>query len=258
MAPIKGLMIENLKEIESQEKVVILHAVKTGSRAWGFASPDSDYDVRFINVRDIEFYLKLEKTSDVIEWLLDEVLDIKGWDLQKALQLLHKSNPTLFEWSISPIVYITTPAWERIRAAFGDYFLSKHSVYHYLSMAEGNYREYLKKDTVRVKKYLYVIRPILACKWILDKNTPPPVLFSELVAAELDTGLFRKIEWLLDIKTKMPEANEMPKVKELNDYIEDSLINLKAQSETMPSAKSKGFDELNRLFIESVRETNHT
>ena len=250
-------IMEKLNEIESQEKVTILHAVEIGSRAWGFASPDSDYDVRFIYVRDMEFYLKLEKTRDVIEWYLDEILDINGWDLQKTLRLLHKSNPTLFEWSISPIIYKTTPVWERIAAMFGDYFLTKHGAYHYLSMAEGNYREYLKRDIVRVKKYLYVIRPILACKWILNKKSPPPVLFSELVTAELEPGLFKTIEWLLDIKTRMPEANEMPKVKELNDYIEDALRDLKAQAEAVPSNRAKGYDELNCLFLDVLRETAH-
>jgi len=248
-------VMEKLKEIEMRENVTILHAVESGSRAWGFPSPDSDYDVRFIYIRDAAFYLKLEKTRDVIEWQIDGVLDINGWDLQKTLRLLHKSNPTLFEWSISPIVYKTTPLWERIKLIFGDYFLTKHGVYHYLSMAERNYRECLKRDIVRVKKYLYVMRPILACKWILTKNSPPPILFPDLVTAELEPGLLKTIEWLLDIKTKMPETNEMPMVKELNDYIEDTLPALKSRAEELPSVKARDYNELNCLFLEALRET---
>ena len=251
----KERILEKLSEIESQERVTILHAVESGSRAWGFASPDSDYDVRFIYVRDAEFYLKLESARDVIEWQIDELLDINGWDLQKALRLLHKSNPVLFEWSISPVVYKTTPLWERIRTIFGEYFLSKSGVYHYLHMAEGNYREYLKRDFVRVKKYLYVIRPILACKWILDNNSPPPILFSELVAAELEPALFKTIEWLLDIKTRMPETNEMPMVKELNDYIEVSLSELLLRADALQPVKAKDYDDLNRLFLLALRDT---
>lgn len=84
-----------LKEIEKKENVRIIYAVESGSRAWGFASPDSDYDVRFIYVRPKDYYLRLDKTKDVIEWQLDETFDINGWDLQKALRLLHGSNPTL-------------------------------------------------------------------------------------------------------------------------------------------------------------------
>jgi len=102
------LIVQKLKEVELGENVRILHAVESGSMAWGFASPDSDYDVRFIYVREANFYLRLDKTRDVIEWQLDETLDINGWDLQKALRLLYKSNPTLFEWANSPIVYKTT------------------------------------------------------------------------------------------------------------------------------------------------------
>ena len=89
---------EKLDEIERKEGVRILHAVESGSRAWGFASPDSDYDVRFIYVRSKEDYLRLDEPRDVIEWQLDEVLDINGWDLKKALRQFAKGNATLFEW----------------------------------------------------------------------------------------------------------------------------------------------------------------
>ena len=104
----KDIILRELKKIEAQENVKIIMAIESGSRAWGFASPDSDYDVRFIYVRKEEDYLKLEKTRDVIEWKLDDVLDINGWDIKKALQLLHNSNPTVFEWCASPIVYWET------------------------------------------------------------------------------------------------------------------------------------------------------
>ena len=158
----KKLILEKLAEIEERENIKILHCVESGSRAWGFASPDSDYDVRFIYVRPKEFYLRLDKTRDVIEWQLDDTLDINGWDLSKALSLLYKSNPTLFEWNSSPIVYKTTKEWEQIATIINKYFVAKSGLYHYLSTAKSNYREYLKGETVRLKKYFYVLRPILA------------------------------------------------------------------------------------------------
>lgn len=99
---VREIIPAKLREIEQRENVRILHCVESGSRAWGFASPDSDYDVRFVYVRPLEYYLQLGKTRDVIEWQLDDTLDINGWDLQKALRLLHNSNPTLFEWDRSP------------------------------------------------------------------------------------------------------------------------------------------------------------
>ena len=110
-----------LEEIERRENVKIIHCIESGSRAWGFASPDSDYDVRFIYVRPLDHHLRLEKTRDVIEWQLDDTLDINGWDLQKALRLLHSSNPTLFEWNSSTIVYKTTPQWAAISAVIGRF-----------------------------------------------------------------------------------------------------------------------------------------
>ena len=143
---------EKLKEIEERENVKILHCVESGSRAWGFASPDSDYDVRFIYVRPREYYLRLDKTRDVIEWQLDDTLDISGWDLEKALRLLYKSNPTIFEWNASPIVYKTTEEWKEVSAIINTYFNPKSSLYHYLSTARSTYRHFLTGDTVKYKK----------------------------------------------------------------------------------------------------------
>lgn len=119
----------------------------------------------------------------MIEWQLDETLDINGWDLQKALRLLYSSNPTLFERNNSPIVYKTTPEWEAISAIIDHFFQKEAGLYHYLSTARKNYREYLRGDLVRLKKYFYVLRPILACRWILEKQMPPPMLFTTLADA---------------------------------------------------------------------------
>lgn len=149
-----------LHRIEEEEHIKILLAVEAGSRAWGFASPDSDYDVRFIYIRRTEDYLRLNAVRDVIELPIDAVLDINGWDLQKTLRLLYKSNPTLFEWFPSPIVYQETEFADKFRDLMIHYFSSKKTLYHYISMAEGNYREYLKGDPVRAKKYFYVLRSL--------------------------------------------------------------------------------------------------
>lgn len=246
------LIIEKLNEIEKKENVKIIHAVESGSRAWGFASPDSDYDVRFIYVRNKEFYLKLEKTRDVIEWQLDETLDINGWDLQKALRLLHNSNPTLFEWSNSPIIYKTTDEWRRIKSEIDNYFLVKSGLYHYLSTANSNYREYLKGEFVKLKKYFYVIRPILACKWIIDKKCPPPMLFSELVEAELEDNMKDIIKNLLEIKTNTPEVTNGKRIDELNNYIEKNLSELKEIIDNIESEDIKDWVILNKLFLSCI------
>lgn len=173
----EALIKEKLHEIEQRENCRILLAVESGSRAWGFASPDSDYDVRFIYVRPRESNLRLNRVRDVIELPINGVLDINGWDVDKTLKLLHKSNPTVFEWFSSPIVYQTTDFTEAFKPVMRRYFSSKNGLWHYLQMAEGNYREYLRGDMVKAKKYFYVLRPILACRWILEKVLRPQCSF---------------------------------------------------------------------------------
>ena len=187
----KGVILQKLFEIEKAENIRILHAVESGSRAWGFPSPDSDYDVRFIYVRPKESYLRLDRVRDVIEVPINDELDINGWDVDKALRLLHKSNPTVFEWFSSPIIYQTSDFADQFKPIMRKYFSSKSGLWHYLHMAEGNYREFLRGDMVKAKKYFYVLRPILACLWILEKGTPPPMLFSELLESQLDEALKR-------------------------------------------------------------------
>lgn len=244
----KKIIAEKLDEIEKTQNVRIIHAVESGSRAWGFASPDSDYDVRFIYIRPLEYYLRLEKTRDLIEYQLDETLDINGWDLQKALRLLYKSNPTLFEWNNSPVVYKTTPEWQKVRNIINDYFKSKHGLYHYLSTAKSNYREYLRTDIVKLKKYFYVLRPILACKWIIDKNSPPPMLFSELCDAELESYMKPYVDRLLDLKINTPEISTGKRIDEINKYLDSNIAEIEKIISDMPENKQNNWNVLDELF----------
>lgn len=130
----KELIQEKLREIEQREECRILLAVESGSRAWDFASPDSDYDVRFIYVRPEKAYLRLDRTRDVIEVPINDELDINGWDIDKTLRLLHKSNPTVFEWFSSPIIYQTSAFADQFRPIMQKYFSSKAGLWHYLHM----------------------------------------------------------------------------------------------------------------------------
>ena len=240
---------EKLKEIEIKENIRILHCIESGSRAWGFASPDSDYDVRFIYIRPCEEYLRLDKTRDTIEWELNDIYDINGWDFKKVLQLLHNSNPTLFEWSASPIVYKTTDEWQSFAKEMNKYFLCKAGVYHYISTAKGNYREYLKGDEVRLKKYFYVLRPILACKWILDKMTPPPMPFEELVNEYLSGDIEKAVRDLIKLKKETPEIGTGKRVQIINDYIELSIPEIEIAANNLPASEKKDWEELNNWFL---------
>lgn len=249
---IEELIQMKLKEIEEKENVKVLHAIESGSRAWGFASPDSDYDVRFIYVRPMEYYLGLEEKKDFIDWELDETLDINGWDLSKALQHFHKSNATLYEWSNSPIVYLTTPEWDKIKQVTFDYFSCKAAMYHYYGTANKNYHAYLLEDMVKYKKYFYVLRPILACKWIEKKSCPPPVLFKELVQEVLEEEMRPVVDRLLEAKVKMVEAEKGQRIEELNQYISEHLKEFKRKLEVMEDDRKREWEDLNGVFREMV------
>ena len=249
----RELVLLKIKEIEEKEKIRVLHVIESGSRAWGFASLDSDYDVRFIYVRDKDFYLGLRDTKDYIDWELNEVLDINGWDLKKALQHFHKSNATLFEWSNSPIVYATTEEWQNLyRQTAGRYFACKSAMYHYYGTANKNYHAYLLDDMVKYKKYFYVLRPILACKWIEEKKCPPPVLFDELFHTVLEEDMKPAVEDLLAKKVKMSEADKAPRIEKINQYIEEKLAYYKEAAESMKDDRNPDWEPLEKAFRDIV------
>lgn len=247
----KDIIQRELKKIEEWENVKIIMAIESGSRAWGFASPDSDYDVRFIYVRKEEDYLKLEKTRDVIEWKLDDVLDINGWDIKKALQLLHNSNPTVFEWCASPIVYWETEEFEWLKDILPQYFSVKKSLYHYWHTSETHYKTHLLSDEVNIKKYFYALRPLLAAKWILYKKSAPPVLFEELMEEELEAEHVPEVNRLLDMKKTLPEIGKAPRIQIINDYIERELQEIKVAAEGIEE-QAVEWDDLNKLFLRMV------
>ena len=104
-AGIRKEVLRRLDAVEREEDVRVLYACESGSRAWGFASPDSDYDVRFIYVHRPDWYLSIVDRRDVIERPIVDEYDLSGWELRKTLRLFRKSNPPLIEWLGSPIVY---------------------------------------------------------------------------------------------------------------------------------------------------------
>ena len=248
----KDTIQKELAQIEQTQNVRLLLAVESGSRAWGFASPDSDYDVRFIYVRPKDAYLRLQKHRDVIELPINDALDINGWDLTKTLRLLHKSNPTLFEWGASPIVYLETDFAARFKSVMGRYFSSKRGLYHYIHMAAGNYREYIKGDMIKAKKYFYVLRPVLACRWILDKGSPPPMLFSELMESGLAPELKPEVERLLELKVNSPEIRMIPQIRTLNEYLSSIIAEIEQKIARLPNEREIGWEELNELFLSQL------
>lgn len=152
----------------------------------------------------------------------------------------------------SPVVYRQTEFIDQLRPIMDNYFSCKSGLYHYLSMAEGNYRDYLKGDMVRAKKYFYVLRPILACKWILRTHTKPPMLFSELADAELDEALKPAVDRLLDLKMNAPEIKEIPRVDEVNAYLDRTIEELKTEISAFPAEHRADWAPLNELFLKTI------
>lgn len=243
---------QKLLEIEKKENIKILHAVESGSRAWGFASPDSDYDVRFIYVRQKEEYLMLNEPKDFIEWQLDELFDINGWDLKKALKQFHKGNATLFEWSNSPIVYKTTDVWNNIYSRVKIYFSVKAASYHYYGTANSTYIQYLQENSVKYKKYFYALRPLLAGMYIQKNQCPPPVLFQELLEIDIPSELRIGIEELLEIKKNSDEAEKGIQIPVIRDFIADEIVRQKAYVDSIADDKKYEWKELNDIFIDFI------
>ncbi len=212
-------VIEKLKQIEQSQNVKILHAIESGSRAWGFASQDSDFDVRFIYIRSLKQYLLLEKTTDVLEYPIDALWDIHGWDLQKALRLLHGANATLVEWLYSPIVYQSCAEMEELRTLANKTFQPRAGVYHYLHIATKHGKKYLHSEKIKAKQYFYVLRPVLSCLWILDYKTPPPVSFFDLIQSHLPSCLHPIAEALVEQKKFSSEKDTISPIAELNDFL---------------------------------------
>lgn len=162
--------------------------------------------------------------------------------------MLHKSNPTVFEWCASPIVYMEREEFGWLKELLPQYFSIKKSLFHYWHMAETNYREYLKGDEVRVKKYFYVLRPLMAAKWIIDKKCAPPMLFDDLVEAELEDELRPELTRLLELKKTLPEMGMAPRIQIMNDYIERVMPEIKEIAETMEDNVSD-LAPINTLFL---------
>ena len=202
-----------LRDIEQRYNVRVLYACESGSRGWGFASPDSDYDVRFLYVHRPEWYLRVEAQQDVIELPIDDELDVCGWEWRKALGLLKGANPTLIEWLDSPVVYQEDETVvAELRALIPAWFSPLRARWHYYSMARKNFRGYLQGETVRLKKYFYVLRPLLAARWVEAGKGVPPMRFAELLAgSELCAPLRAEIDALLEIKQRAGEAEYGPK-----------------------------------------------
>lgn len=244
---------QQLKEVEQRYGVRVLYACESGSRGWGFASPDSDYDVRFLYVHPPQWYLRVEAPRDVIELPIDDELDVSGWEWRKALGLLKSANPTLIEWLDSPVVYQQDDATVgALKAEMPKWFSAVRARWHYYSMARRNFHQYLQGDEVRLKKYFYVLRPLLAVRWVEAGKGVPPMRFAELLAgSELDAQLRLEIDDLLARKQRAGEAQYGARLPRLHAFIADE-IERGTLPPTLPESREGDVRTLDALLFRTV------
>ena len=253
-------MTESIKKelfrIEKHHDIRILYAVESGSRAWGFASTDSDWDVRYIYIHRLDWYLKIDEKKDNQEEILPNAIDLAGWELKKALRLFRKSNPPMLEWLSSPIVYLEQySAAAKLRELTKEYFNPKSCIHHYLHMAEGNYRTYLEKEKVRVKKYFYVLRPVLACDWIHQTGTMAPMEFRELLESQVtDKDVKAEIHNLLNRKMSGEELDEEPRIRILNDFLKEKIEFYNGYVKSVGANIKPDTGKLDELFKQTLFE----
>ncbi|ALB64280.1 COG3541: Predicted nucleotidyltransferase [Cronobacter condimenti 1330] len=242
-----------LKDVEAKYGVKVLYACESGSRGWGFASPDSDYDVRFLYVHPREWYLRVDAPRDVIELPIDDTLDVCGWEWRKALGLLKRANPTLIEWLDSPIVYQQNEtAIGALRDLVPQWFSAERARWHYYSMARKNFHSYLQSETVRLKKYFYVLRPLLAVRWVEAGKGAPPMRFAELLDATVNDPLLRaEIDDLLAIKQRAGEAQYGMPMPRIHAFIAAELARGETPPELPLSEKGQA-SLLDKLLYETV------
>jgi uncharacterized protein len=244
-------ILRRIHAAEAEHRVQVVLAVESGSRAWGFESPNSDFDARFIYVHRRDWYLSIDDRRDVIEYPIVDDIDLNGWELRKSLRLFRVSNPAFVEWIQSPIVYLEHgPFAAACRDLLPALYSWQRGINHYRSMAKTNYRGYLRQDLVPLKKYFYVLRPLLSVRWLEAYRRPAPIEFGKLLHL-LDgrPELIQDIQTLLARKREAPEMGLAPQVASIHAFIESELQRLEASDHAPAEPARDATERLNELFL---------
>jgi predicted nucleotidyltransferase len=219
---------EHLKEIEMKHEVKIIHAIESGSRSWGFPSPDSDFDVRFIYVHRKDWYLQVFAERDVIEVPISDELDIAGWDLKKTMYLAAKGNVVVHEWLNTPIIYQShTKLYNELKSHIDKSFNSQAAFHHYRSMAKRALHDVKEQKEVKLKRFFYFMRALLSARWILRNNSMPSVEFEYLLLnTDIEPNYIEEIKNLIVLKSNMMESERLVIDEKLINYVETLFGNL--------------------------------
>jgi uncharacterized protein len=245
----KEQIIQELQKLEQEQEIKIVYACESGSRAWGFPSPDSDYDVRFIYMQSPKRYLSIYDKKDAIDLFLAKDLDLIGWDIRKSLRLFHKSNASPYEWMQSPIVYEQKFGFvESLQSLAGQYFSLRAGLHHYLGIVKHTYLGHLKGEQVKLKKYFYALRPLFCARWIVERQSYPPIEFNKLFpVVDHHRDLMENIEALLKRKEITLENELVRPIPFFQEYIVQEWKKLEEYSDAFEKPKAD-VEPLNELF----------
>jgi uncharacterized protein len=233
-----ALIQKHLQRFAAEQDIRILYACETGSRGWGFASPDSDFDIRFVYIYPKTRYLSLHNPGEQITTIFEdgnEILDFNGWELRKLLRLLSQGNATPFEWLQSPIHYSEVADFRAdLWTLCPQYHAPRANIHHYLGICHNSMKEGIEGDTINIKKYFYILRPLLAAMWAADRGSIPPMQFAPLLTQiEANKPVFEAVQVLLKQKEAAKEAMRIPLVPVLQDFIETEMARCRLMAEGM-------------------------
>jgi predicted nucleotidyltransferase len=247
-------ILQELKRIEAKHRCIVLYACESGSRAWGFASPDSDYDLRFIYTHDISWHLHLEPRRDTIEEMAPNDLDLSGWELLKMLRLFAGCNLALNEWLDSPEIYLHDQEFlAQMRDLIPQYFNPKKALHHYISMADNTQAQHLEGYDIKVKKAFYILRPLLASTWIAKYNSMPPTRFDRLINEQpIPVRPKEEIQTLLLQKLHAKENHSIKLAPVLASWITQTLQDVKDDAPNVPVTPDHSMAPLNAIALQFI------
>lgn len=241
-----------LKDLEQKQNIKVLHACETGSRGWGFPSPDSDFDVRFIYVHPKDWYLSLRNRKDSVE-LMENDLDITGWDLRKSLLLLRKSNVPMIERFRSPIMYLTHPEFvKRMNELITHYYSPISVFYHHHSLASKFWQELKDEEKMKLKSCFYLFRSLLSCMWTIREKSVLPMNIFELMKLLPDFQQQQLME-LIHLKASVGEKYLHSDTEWIKLWVDDSFEFVNTSKDNL-AVNNSDMEMLDAYFLTMLNE----
>ena len=249
-------IMDKLHQTEAVHQVKIPLAVESGSRGWGFAAANADYDCRFLYAHNRDWYLSVFKKKDFIEYATDEVYDIRGYDITRALRDIAASKAYIYEWLSSNVVYIRSDnTVEKLRGLAADFFNPIQVSYHFLGLARNMLGDIISEDEAKIKKYFYILRPIINLNFIWQYKKMPHMEFDKnLEEASPPQEICFAIKELKEQKLAMREHDKIPRHRLLASYFEEECQKFERRLKEMKHEKNRDYDAVDKVFRSIVED----